>query len=261
MTTGEEIIDFRDRGLVFVLPDSAALARRAANLFASATQEAVLGRGRAYIALSGGSTPKAMGQVLVTPEFQRRITWPYVEIFWDDERWVPLDSEESNAGVAKRGFLDQTPIPEKNVHAYDTNAEDPKLAAAEMEAKVRAVLPEDEFPPRFDLILLGMGDDGHTASLFPGTPAIRENSKLVLSHHVPKLDTERLTFSPPLINAARQVVFLVSGAGKAPVLRKVLEGDYQPELLPSQVVRPTNGRLVWLVDAAAAADLSRSATF
>jgi 6-phosphogluconolactonase len=199
-----------------------------------------------------------MGQVLASPEYQRRLPWKDLEIFWGDERWVPVDSPESNAGEAKRGFLDQSPIPVGHIHPFDTSAAGPQIAAAEMEAKIRATLPEDEFPPRFDLILLGMGDDGHTASLFPGTPAIRENSKLVVANHVPKLNTDRLTFTPPLINAARQVVFLVSGSGKAPVLKQVLEGEYQPELLPSQIVCPTHGVLTWLVDEAAAAELSRN---
>ncbi len=254
---GQEIIDFRERGLVIVLPDSASLARRAAEVFAGAAQEAELGRGRAYIALSGGSTPIAMGNVLSTPPFQRRIPWNRVEIFWGDERWVPIDSEECNAGVAMRGFLDQAPINPENVHTYDTTAEDPDIAAAKMEAKIRAVLPENQYPPRFDLILLGLGEDGHTASLFPGTPAVRERNNLVVANHVPKLDAARLTFTPPLINATRQAVFLVSGSGKAEVLKRVLEGEYQPDVLPAQVVMPANGVLTWLVDQAAAAELSR----
>jgi 6-phosphogluconolactonase len=254
---GQEIIDFRERGLVIVLPVIASLARRAAEVVAGAAQEAELGRGRGYIALSGGSTPKALGQVLATPPYQRRIPWNRTEIFWGDERWVSLDSDESNAGAAKRGFLDQSPIPSENIHPYDTDAEDPNIAAAEMEAKIRAILPEDEYPPRFDLILLGLGDDGHTASLFPGTSAIREQNKLVVAHDVPKLNSVRLTFTPPLINAARQVVFLVSGSSKAEVLKQVLEGEYQPEILPSQIVMPENGVLTWLVDEAAAAELSR----
>jgi len=258
MRLNQEIIDFGLRGLVFVLPDGAALAHRAAEVFASATNEAMLGRGEVYVALSGGSTPKAMGQVLSTPEYQRRVPWTHLEIFWGDERWVPLDSPESNAGEAKRGFLDRSPISSQNIHPFDTAADDPDIAAAEMEAKIRSILPENEYPPRFDLILLGMGDDGHTASLFPGTAAIREDSKLVVAHHVPKLNSDRLTFTPPLINAARQVVFLVSGSGKAPVLQQVLQGEYQPELLPSQVVSPNHGMLTWLVDTAAAAELSRN---
>jgi 6-phosphogluconolactonase len=258
MTDFEEVIDFRDRGLVLVLPTSAALANRAADTFASAAQEAQWGRGGAYIALSGGSTPLALGRRLASPPFDRRIPWDHIQFFWGDERWAPPESDESNAGTAMRTFLAHVPIPKDHIHPYEVSAADPKTAAAEMEAKIRALLPENEYPPRFDLILLGLGDDGHTASLFPGTSAIYEDRDLVLAHHVPKLNADRLTFTPPLINAARQIVFLVSGSGKASALKQVLEGEYQPDLFPAQVVRPFNGKVTWLVDADAAAELSRN---
>lgn len=258
MTESDEIIDFRERGRVIVLRDGAALAQRAAETLTSAVQDADFARGNAYVALSGGSTPRAMGKLLATPPYRERIPWTDLDIFWGDERWVPIESDESNAGVALREFVEDVPIPRENLHPFDTNAEDPKITAAELEAKIRALLPEDEYPPRFDLILLGLGEDGHTASLFPGTAAIHEDQQLVVAHHVPKLNAVRLTFSPPLINAARQVVFLVSGRGKAPVLKQVLEGEYQPDLLPAQTVQPANGMLTWLVDADAAAHLSRT---
>jgi 6-phosphogluconolactonase len=258
MSDGHEIVDYGQRGLVFVLPTSGALAERAVIAFTSAANEAVLGRGAAYFALSGGSTPKAMGQLLASDKYLRTIPWRGIDFFWSDERWVPVESEESNAGVALRTSLERAPVPKEKIHSYDTTADDPQIAAAEMEAKIRYLLPEDEFPPRFDLIFLGMGDDGHTASLFPGTSAIQEDKKLVVAHHVPKLNADRLTFTPPLINAARQVVFLVSGSVKSHMLKNVLEGDYEPDLYPAQIVRPVNGRLIWLVDADAAADLYRN---
>jgi 6-phosphogluconolactonase len=251
------VVNYSERGLVIVVRDAEELAIRAADTFRTIADAAIYGRGHAHIALSGGSTPKAMGQLLAEEPYSTVIPWRGIDIFWGDERWVPLESEESNAGVAKRSFLDKVAIPEEQVHPFATVGLDPTASAAEMEAKVRATLPAHSFPPQFDLILLGMGDDGHTASLFPGTRAILEDEKFVVSNEVPKLNSVRLTFTPRLINAARQVVFLAAGAAKAEVLKRVLEGEYQPDLLPSQIVRPANGTLTWIVDEAAASALTK----
>jgi 6-phosphogluconolactonase len=258
MSESSKAIDYGERGRVLVVANAEELARRAADTFASETEGAVVANGAAYVALSGGSTPKAMGQLLARPPYVEKVPWKKIDVFWGDERWAPLSSEESNAGEAKRAFLDLVPIDASHVHSFETVDVEPDVSAAQMEAKIRSALPLTEFPPRFDLVLLGMGEDGHTASLFPGTRAIHEDQELVVANKVPKLDTVRLTFTPRLLNAARNVVFLVTGAAKAEPLRHVLEDQFQPDLWPSQVIRPDDGTLTWLVDEAAAAKLSRA---
>ena len=246
------------RGEVRVLPDAAALARAAADLFARVTTDAVAARGRAAVALSGGTTPRQMGELLAVPPHRDQVPWDRLQVFWGDERWVPESSPESNAGVARRTFLDRVPIEPQQVHPFPTVGLEPAEATEAYEATLRAVLGIAEDVPRFDLVLLGMGDDGHTASLFPGTEALRERTALAVANHVPKLDATRLTLTVPVLNAGREVVFLVGGSGKAETLAAVLEGPERPEELPAQLVRPTEGRLVWLVDREAAALLRAS---
>ncbi len=246
------------RGELVVLPDAEALARDATERFANLTSAAFAARGTAAVALSGGSTPKRMGELLATAEFRDRVPWDGIEVFWGDERWVPEASPESNAGVARRTFLDQVPIPASRVHTFATEGIDPDLSAVAYAARIRTIVgPADPAAglPRFDLILLGMGDDGHTASLFPGTAALHEAAALVVANPVPKLDTVRLTFSAPLINNAREIVFMIGGAAKAATLAAVIEGPERPSDLPSQLILPTDGGLTWLVDRAAAAEL------
>lgn len=248
------------RGDLVVVADAEALAREAADRFARLTSEAVAERGTAAVALSGGSTPRRMGELLATAEYRDRVPWERLEVFWGDERWVPESDPESNAGVARRTFLDQTPIASRQIHTFATEGIEPELSAIAYGARLRTIIgPADPAAgvPRLDLVLLGMGDDGHTASLFPGTAALGEESDLVVANPVPKLDAVRLTFSAPLINNARQVIFLIGGAAKAETLAAVLGGPEQPTKLPSQMIRPTDGRLTWLVDRAAAAQLRR----
>lgn len=264
MTTdivSEEIrtIDFGPRGTVTVVPDGSALARAAAERFAKAVEEAVADRGEAFIALSGGSTPKQMGGLLADEPYRSRIPWDRVHIFWGDERWVPLGSPESNAGEAKRGFLDLVPIPPANVHPWDTELESADEAATAYEATIREVLEQPSGLPRFDLVLLGIGDDGHTASLFPNTSALTANEALAVANFVPKLDVERLTLTAPVLRAGRQILFLAGGPGKADTLATVLEGPEKPTELPAQSIRPSepDGALGWLVDEDAAAKLDR----
>ncbi|MEA2526238.1 MAG: 6-phosphogluconolactonase [Thermomicrobiales bacterium] len=247
--------DYGPRGRVVVVRDPAELARETVDLALTTVIAAQAERRWAYTALSGGSTPKAMGEVLARQPYRDLIAWHYLHVFWGDERWVPLSSPESNAGEAKRIFLDYVPIPASQVHPYETEGMTPEESAARYAELVRSLVPSDGGLPRFDLIFLGMGDDGHTASLFPHTAPIHEQDQLVVSHVVPKLESPRLTFTPPLLNAARLVIFLVGGAGKAQRLKEVLEGPEQPDELPSQVVRPVDGELIWLVDRAAASAL------
>jgi 6-phosphogluconolactonase len=248
--------DYGDRGRVCVYDDAGTLAEAAAEELIAAIEAAVSARGRADVGLSGGSTPQAMARLLATSRFRDRVNWPATEIYWGDERWVPLDSPESNAGEAKRLLLDTAPIPPEQVHSYDTVSVSPEVSAARYEELIRQRVGLEGVLPAFDLIFLGLGEDGHTASLFPGTPAVHEQKRLVVGQAVPKLDTIRLTFTPPLINNARRVVFLVSGESKAERLAEVLDGPEHPEELPAQLVRPAGGPL-WLVDRAAASRLAR----
>jgi 6-phosphogluconolactonase len=251
--------DYGPRGQVMVVRDPVELARETVDLALTTVISAQAERRWAHVALSGGSTPKAMGEVLARQPYRDLIAWHYLHVFWGDERWVPLSSPDSNAGEAKRIFLDYVPIPASQVHPYETEGITPEQSADRYVEIIRSLIPSEGGLPRFDLIFLGMGDDGHTASLFPHTAAIHEQEYIVVAHEVPKLQTTRLTFTPPLLNAARVVVFLVAGAGKAQRLNEILEGPEQPDELPSQIVRPVAGELIWLVDRAAASALANAA--
>jgi 6-phosphogluconolactonase len=252
-------LDFGPRGQVVIVPDGSALARAAAEHFARAVEQAVAERGHAFVALSGGTTPKQMGSILAREPYRSRIPWDRVDVFWGDERWVPLGSPESNAGEARRGFLDLVPIPPDKVHPWDTTAESPQEAAATYETLLRERFAEPGEIPRFDLVLLGMGDDGHTASLFPNTDGLVADGRLAVANYVPKMDAARLTLTAPVLNAGREILFLVGGPGKADMVAAVLEGPELPATFPAQLVRPTlpDSRLCWLVDEDAGAQLPR----
>jgi 6-phosphogluconolactonase len=247
---------------VIVVPDGSALARAAAARFARAVEQAIAERGVAFVALSGGSTPKQMGTILAREPYRSRIPWDRVHVFWGDERWAPLGSTESNAGEAKRGFLDLVPIPPENVHPWDTEADTPELAAAAYEAVLRDVLDTPTGIPRFDLVLLGMGDDGHTASLFPDTRALAADNRLAVANFVPKLDATRLTLTAPVLNAGREILFLIGGPGKANTLSRVLNRRDDLVEFPAQMIRPgaADSALCWLVDEDAAAQIDRRNT-
>jgi len=255
MSESQYTLDYGDRGTVIVVPDGDALARLAAETLVTTASEAAAESRQALVALSGGSTPKKMGELLASEEYAGRVHWDALQIFWGDERWVPLDDPQSNAGEAIRIFLDQVPIPAENIHPWDFESGlEPSVSAERYERLIREISGQETGMPVFDLIFLGMGDDGHTLSLFPGTAAVQDTSSLTIAHYVEKLDTMRVTFGPALANAARHVVFLAGGAGKADMLHQVLDGEEQPGVLPSQVIRP-DGTLQWLVDSAAATGL------
>lgn len=230
-------------------PDADHLARAAAEHFATLAAEAIAARGQFTVALSGGSTPRAAYALLAAEE----VDWPRVHVFWGDERCVPPDHLDSNYRLAREALLDKVPIPAENIHCIRGEI-NPEEAAADYERTLRSFFARhpEEPTPCFDLILLGMGEDGHTASLFPGTAALNEQTRWVVAHYVDKLRAWRVTLTPVVINAAAHVTFIVSGAGKAERLREVLTGPYRPDTLPSQIVRPTDGRLLWLTDAAVA---------
>ncbi|HET9226591.1 MAG TPA: 6-phosphogluconolactonase [Thermoanaerobaculia bacterium] len=230
--------------------DLDALARAAAEEIAKSAQEAIAKRGRFTIALSGGSTPRPVYRLLANAP---RIDWRRVHVFWGDERHVPPDDPESNFGMAHDELLSKIPIPQENIHRMRAENPNAERAAEEYSWTLRSAfdLAEGEWP-RFDLVLMGIGDDGHTASLFPGSDAVREQSRLVIAPWVEKLHTQRITLTPPVFNRARLALFLVSGEEKANALKAVLDGDFEPDLYPAQIVKPEEGRLVWMVDRAAA---------
>jgi 6-phosphogluconolactonase len=248
------------RAQVAHFPTADALMADAAGRFVSAAAQATREMGRFVVALAGGSTPKRLYELLGAPEYANRVDWKHMHVFWGDERCVPPDDQASNYGLARSAFLERVPLPEANVHRI--RGEDaPSEAAAAYEQELRRVLDTPDGPPsvrpncRFDLVLLGMGSNGHTASLFPGLRAVRERERWVMAEHVAELAAWRITLTPPLLNAAAQIVFLVSGSDKAAMLRRVLEGPVQADSLPAQAIAPRDGVLTWLVDAPAAAEL------
>jgi len=240
-----------------VEPDPAALAWRAALHLTELVEEAVAARGRARIAISGGSTPRATFALLANPQhpFLNRMPWNGLELFWVDERTVPPDHEESNFRMTRETLLDHVGLRPDQVHRIQGELE-PEVAAAEYEFDLRRSFRlEGAEAPRFDVIALGMGDDGHTASLFPHTDAVHEMGRLVAANQVPQKDTWRVTLTWPVINHAREVFFLIEGAAKAPVLKEVFTGPRDVERLPSQLIWPASGILTLILDRAAAAQL------
>ncbi len=220
------------------------------------TNEAVAQRGRFTIALSGGSTPKSLFNLLAT-NAKSTLPWDRMFFFWGDERHVPPTDPDSNYRMADETMLSKIPVAAGNVFRIPTENPDAAAAAEAYEQTLRKFfeLKPGEFP-RFDLILLGMGPDGHTASLFPGTAALQEQSRLVVANWVEKMKTHRLTLTLPVLNAARCVTFLVSGIDKAPALHEVLESDAPGDQYPSKLIHPADGKLIWLIDRAAASQLT-----
>ena len=240
-----------------IWPNAEALALASARQFAAKVQEAAAKRGVARVAISGGSTPQAAFKLLADPAqpFANTIPWDKLQLFWVDERCVPPDHPESNYGVCKKLLLDQVGIPAANVHRMEGEL-DPEEAASRYESTLRNTLKlEGAESPAFDLLLLGMGDDGHTASLFPHTEALHEMGRLCVANHVPQKDTWRITLTWPVINQASEVVFELAGPAKTAVVAEVFTGPRDPERLPSQLIRPSTGRLLVQLDEIAAAKL------
>jgi 6-phosphogluconolactonase len=239
----------------YVEADAASLARRAAQYFVEMAGEAVAGRGHARIAISGGSTPKAAFQLMADPAqpWRARMPWEHLDLYWVDERAVPPDDDASNYRMTREALLDHVPLHPSQIHRIEGELT-PEAAAACYESELRnSFRLEGAESPRFDLVALGMGTDGHTASLFPHTAALHETSRLVAANHVPQLDSWRITLTWPAINHASSVFFLISGADKAEIIKEVLTGARDPERLPSQLIRPSSGILTLILDKAAAA--------
>jgi len=232
-----------------VLPSVTALADAVAERFIAAAGDAIDSRGQFVVVLSGGSTPRDTYRRLSTEALVSRVMWSRVQVLWGDERCVPPHHPESNYRMARETLLDHVPVPAANVHRIH-GEDDPTTAAGDYEATLRALA-------RIDLVLLGLGEDGHTASLFPGSAAVREQTRWVMAVHPAAAAVWRITLTPAVINAAAEVLFLVSGGAKAGILRRVLDGPRRPEELPAQAIAPTDGRVRWCVDAAAAAELQR----
>ena len=238
-------------------PTPSTLASRAAQYFVEMAEEAVVARGRVRIAISGGSTPKAAFQLMGDPNqpWRARMPWDQLDLFWVDERCVPHDGQESNFRMTREALLDRAPLRPEQIHRMEGEL-DPEEAAARYESELRNCFRlEGAEVPRFDLVQLGMGPDGHTASLFPHTDGLNEMMRLVTSNHVPKLDAWRITLTWPVINHARSVFFLVGGADKAGVLNEVLTGPQDTERLPSQLIWPGSGILTLILDKSAASQL------
>jgi 6-phosphogluconolactonase len=240
-----------------IVDDLRGLSQAAAEEFVTQATGTVRANGRFTVALSGGSTPKSLFSLLAT-NFHDQLPWDKMFFFWGDERHVPPDNPESNYRMAYETLLSKVPVPAENVFRVRAENPDAGQAAADYEQTLREFfhLSAGAFP-RFDLILLGMGPDGHTASLFPKTIALQDKSRLVVANWVDKFKTHRITFTLPVLNNAAVVNFLVGGADKAETVREVLEGSQPAELFPSKLVHPMNGRLMWMVDQAAAAALSK----
>ncbi len=236
--------------ILSIHPDSAALAFAAADAFAAAAAKAIADRGTFTVAVSGGSTPKAMFKLLATPNFTLRMDWSKIEIFFVDERCVPPEHADSNYKIANETLLTFVPIPTSHVHRMRGEI-DPNDAAIEYGRMLKARFGDGGV----DQLWLGMGDDGHTASLFPYSPAVKETHHRCVAQHVPQSttgDSWRITMTAPFINRAKEVVVLMAGAGKAERLNEVLNGPRDPERLPIQLIQPTTGHLSWMLDAPAA---------
>ena len=254
---------------VRVYRDPEELALKAARLFARMADQYVIGCGRFIVALSGGSTPKAMFTALAGHPFLDTVPWSSIYFFWGDERCVPPDHPDSNYRMTNEALLSRVPVPAENVFRIRAELPDPNQAANEYAATLErffragpgatktGTAPLSNIP-RFDLVFLGMGPDGHTASLFPHTAALNAGERIAVANYVEKFNAHRITLTAATINNARSITFLAAGEDKAETLRNVLEGPNQPEVYPSQLIRPGNGMLLWMVDESAAGLLSET---
>jgi 6-phosphogluconolactonase len=235
---------------VQVVEDADALSRAAAAAIIGQITETLQEKEFSAIALSGGSTPKLLFTLLASDaSFREQMEWDKIHFFWGDERHVPPDHLESNYRMTNEAMLSKVPVPEENIHRVRAEDPDASKVAVEYEQELISFfkLGAGELP-RFDCVLLGMGPDGHTASLFPATTALNEQERLVVANWVEKFQAYRITMTAPVLNNAEDIIFLVSGEEKAETLREVLQGESQPDRLPSQLIQPTHGKLLWLVE-------------
>ena len=236
--------------MIEIYPDPESLSQAAAELFVALAVRAGEAGRRFSVALSGGRTPCATYELLGRLPFRELVPWPKVHIFWGDDRCIPQEDPRSNEGRARRIWLDRVPVPADQIHPIGCGLK-PRAAADRYEAILRAFFGGRE--PRFDLVFLGLGENGHTLSLFPGTPVLDERDRWAVEVYVAEEDIYRISLTTPIVNRASLVVFLVAGAAKAKILRRVLEGPRDPHVIPAQLIEPAQGELRWMVDHEAAA--------
>lgn len=224
----------------------------AAELFAQQVKQAVVNRGCCHVVLAGGETPRKIYELLAEKPYCETLPWENIHIYWGDERCVPATDPLSNQLMARQAFLSKVPIPEENIHPISYNGS-PEEAAKQYESYLQSAFGEKM--PQFDLVLLGMGNDGHTASLFPHTDVLAVQEKGVRAVHLAAQDMYRISLTAPLLNAARNIAILVAGVNKSQVLLEVMEGPEDNKRLPVQLIKPVSGDLYWLLDAAAGAKL------
>ncbi|MCX2679130.1 6-phosphogluconolactonase [Galbibacter sp. EGI 63066] len=231
--------------MIQVFNNTNTLNKKAAEFFIEKAQEAIKKRNKFTVALTGGSSPNGLYQLLASSPYKEEIDWSKVFVFWGDERWVPIDDEKSNAGAAYKSFLNHILVPESNIFPMWKKNVEPEAYALAYEKLLEKHLEDGEV---FDLILLGMGDDGHTASLFPGEEILKEENKKVDAYFLAPQDMYRITLTAPLINKARKIVFLVFGEKKANALYQVVQGERNSNLYPAQLIHPEAGKVIWMVD-------------
>jgi 6-phosphogluconolactonase len=241
-----------------ILADGGAIAKRAAQEFVQAGASAVREKKVFNVALAGGSTPKALYGLLVSdPALCSQVPWDKIHLFFGDERHVPPDHPDSNFRMATEAMISKSPLKPEQVSRIKGEYPDTEQAALEYEKALREYFKlKDGDYPRFDLVLAGMGNEGHTLSLFPGTKALHADGRIVVRNWIGKLYTERITLTASAASHSAEIIFMVTGADKAPALKAVLEGPFEPEQLPAQALQPKNGKLLWLVDAAAGSMLT-----
>lgn len=234
--------------MIRVFNDFETLSQAAAEMLVVLANQAITFYGHFNVVLSGGQTPRRLYELLATPPFREQIHWEAVHVFWGDERCVPTNDPRSNVLMAQRTLLDHVRLPADQIHPIQGDLP-AALAAFNYETELRNFF--NSRPPVFDLILLGLGENAHTASLFPHTPVLDEKERWVKGVYVAEQSMYRVTLTPPLINQAKEVIFLVNGANKASALQEVLEGAYQPHERPAQLIHPNGAHPIWLVDKAA----------
>ena len=244
---------------IAIFDDKHTLSQNVAEYIMRIVKESIALYGRFTIALTGGTTPGEAYSLLGSEPIKSQIDWQRVHIFWGDERCVPQNNPDSNFYLAQEVLLDKIAIPKSHIHPMPADQPDRDVASQAYTVEMQHTFGTNGIPS-FDLIHLGMGPEGHTASLFPHQASLHEIHRLVMPVSVPKPPPDRLTFTPPLLNAARNVLFLVTGSDKAEALHAVLEGEYQPDEYPAQIVRPTNGEVVWMLDRAVAQKIQRGAS-
>ena len=242
---------------IMVYPDADTLSHEAARYIVRVASEAITQDGRFTIALSGGSTPRKLYGLLGNEPYRSQIDWNRVDIFWSDERCVPPDDPESNFLMAQQVLLSQIPIPPAQMHRMPADQTDRNAASYTYTLDMQQSFGTDGIPA-FDLIQLGMGPEGHTASLFPHQASLHEQQRIVMPVSVPKPPPDRLTFTPRILNAASHILFLVTGTEKQDAVQAVLEGEYNPDEYPAQIVRPERGEVTWMLDTQAAGKLTKA---